>query len=70
MRNRRAEDLHESEWIRPTTAGRMLGRVHRNTILQRAARGLYRLKVIDGTSYVSRADVERAAKALRRERVA
>jgi hypothetical protein len=61
MPTKRAEALNDREWITASSAARVLG-IHRDSVLRRAAKGAYRVKTIDGTPYLHRRDVERAAK--------
>lgn len=62
MPTRRTEGLHDTDWITAAKAARAL-HVHRDTVIRRAAKGEFRMKLIDGTPFVFRRDVEKAAKA-------
>jgi len=62
MQNEATEDPADQDWITAVNAGRILG-VHRNTVILRAAQGAYRMKSVGSVVFVSKTDVEEAAKA-------
>ncbi len=69
MPNESAEALSEREWMTASKAGRILG-IHRNTVIQRAAKGAFRMKTVGDVPFVHVDDVDAAVKAAEAEKAA